>query len=201
MGGLVGRVLGPFRRSFRARLVAYLLVLSTVTVALVGTVVYARATDDLTVSVYERLDAIAGIKADALDRWLDEQSRNVVFIGVVPGVGDDARTLLDATTPGATRDMAEARLRTLLATVVSQTADAEEIYILGLDGTVRLSTVAGREGLSLANEPLFLTGSSNTFVQNIYRSPITGQPTITVATPLFDADPSRRRRTGASRRT
>jgi signal transduction histidine kinase/CheY-like chemotaxis protein len=193
VAGLVGRVLGPFRRSFRARLVAYLLLLSTVTVVLVGAVVYARATNDLTASVYDRLDAIAGIKADALDRWLDEQTRNVVFIGVVPGVGDDARTFLDPGTPGATRSAAEARLRTLLATVVSQTADAEEIYILGLDGTVRLSTVAGREGRSLANEPLFLTGSSNTFVQNTYRSPITGQPTITVATPLFDADGKGRR--------
>jgi signal transduction histidine kinase/ActR/RegA family two-component response regulator len=193
VAGLVGRVLGPFRRSFRARLVAYLLLLSTVTVVLVGAVVYARATNDLTASVYDRLDAIAGIKADALDRWLDEQTRNVVFIGVVPGVGDDARTFLDPGTPGAMRSAAEARLRTLLATVVSQTADAEEIYILGLDGTVRLSTVAGREGRSLANEPLFLTGSSNTFVQNTYRSPITGQPTITVATPLFDADGKGRR--------
>ncbi len=188
MGRRAGRILGPFRRSLRARLVGYFLLLSTVTVVLVGVIVYARATGDLTASVYDRLDAIAGIKADALDRWLDEQTRNVVFIGVVPGVGDDARSFLDPATADATGRAAEARLRTLLATVVSQTADAEEIYILGLDGTVRLSTVPSHEGISLATEPLFTTGSSHAFVQNTYRSSLTGQPTITVATPLFDAD-------------
>ena len=61
MGRRAGRILGPFRRSLRARLVGYFLLLSTVTVVLVGVIVYARATGDLTASVYDRLDAIAGI--------------------------------------------------------------------------------------------------------------------------------------------
>ncbi len=77
---------------------SYFLALSTITVLVVGVIVYARATGDLTASVYDRLDAVAGIKADALDRWIDEQSRNVVFVGVVPGVGDDARAFLDPET-------------------------------------------------------------------------------------------------------
>jgi PAS domain S-box-containing protein len=182
------RLLAPFRRSLRTRLVAYFLALSTVTVLLVGAIVYVRATADLTTSVYDRLDAVAGIKADALDRWLDEQTRNVVFIGVVPGVGDDVRAYLDGTTGTAGRQAAEQRLRALLATVVSQTADAEEIYVLDLDGTIRLSTLASHEGTSLANEPFFTVGSSHTTVQNAYRSSLTGRPTITVASPLFDHD-------------
>jgi PAS domain S-box-containing protein len=188
MSGITSRILGPFRRSLQARLVAYFLALSTVTVLVVGVIVYARATGDLTASVYDRLDAVAGIKADALDRWIDEQSRNVVFVGVVPGVGDDARAFLDPETPSAARSEAEDRLRTLLATFVSQTADAEEIYVLGLDGTVQLSTLSGHEGASVSTEPFFTTGSSHTTVQNAYRSSLTGLPTITVATPLFDHD-------------
>ena len=104
MSGITSRILGPFRRSLQARLVAYFLALSTVTVLVVGVIVYARATGDLTASVYDRLDAVAGIKADALDRWIDEQSRNVVFVGVVPGVGDDARAFLDPETPSADQE-------------------------------------------------------------------------------------------------
>ena len=188
MSGITSRILGPFRRSLQARLVAYFLALSTVTVLVVGVIVYARATGDLTASVYDRLDAVAGIKADALDRWIDEQSRNVVLVGVVPGVGDDARAFLDPETPSAARSEAEDRLRTLLATFVSQTADAEEIFVLGLDGTVQLSTLSGHEGASVSTEPFFTTGSSHTTVQNAYRSSLTGLPTITVATPLFDQD-------------
>ncbi|HZM72865.1 MAG TPA: response regulator [Candidatus Polarisedimenticolia bacterium] len=185
---LTSRVLGPFRRSLRARLVGYFLALSTITVLVVGAIVYWRATGDLTASVYERLDAVAGLKADALDRWIDEQSRNVVFVGVMPGVGDDARVFLDSTSGAAARTAAEASLREILATVVSQTADAEEILILDLDGTIRMSTLADHEGLSLADEDFFITGSSHTNVQNAYRSSLTGRPTITVATPLFDQD-------------
>jgi len=180
------RLPGLFRRSLRARLVAYFLALSTVTVLVVGAVVYARATADLTASVFDRLDAVAGIKADALDRWIDEQSRNVVFVGVMPGVGDDVAAYLAAATPPADRDSAEKRLRTVLDTVVQQTADAEEIYVLDLEGTIRISTLASSEGRSAAAEPFFATGSSHTYVQNAYRSGLSGLPTITVATPLFD---------------
>jgi PAS domain S-box-containing protein len=185
---LTSRALGPFRRSLRARLVGYFLGLSTITVLVVGVIVYARATSDLTTSVYERLDAVAGLKADALDRWIDEQSRNVVFVGVMPGVGDDARVYLDLASNASERDAAEDSLRQVLATVVSQTADAEEILVLDLEGTIRMSTLADHEGLSQAEESFFVTGSSHTNVQNAYRSTLTGRPTITVATPLFDRD-------------
>jgi PAS domain S-box-containing protein len=186
--GLTSRLLGPFRRSLRTRLVGYFLGLSTVTVLVVGALVYVRATADLTASVYERLDAVAGLKADALDRWIDEQSRNVVFVGVMPGVGDDAHVFLDPTSPTAARTAAETKLRQVLETLVAQTADAEEIYILDLDGTIRLSTLATHEGQTQADEDFFRTGSSHTTVQNAYRSSLTNLPTITVATPLFDRD-------------
>ena len=93
----------------------------------------------------------------------------------------------------ADRTAAEDRLRAVLRTVVSQTADAEEIYILDLDGAVRLSTLADHEGASQADEPFFATGSSHTTVQNAYRSSLTNLPTITVATPLFDQDGGGRR--------
>jgi hypothetical protein len=52
---------GALRRSLRTRLVASFLALSAVTVLVVGATVYARATSDLTTSVFDRLDAVAGI--------------------------------------------------------------------------------------------------------------------------------------------
>ena len=186
--GVIASLLRPFRRSLRARLVGSFLVLSIVTVIVVGAIAYVRATGDLTESVYSRLDAVAAIKADALDRWVKEQSRNVVFVGVVPGVGDDARTFLDASGSPVARSGAGDRLREILETVVSKTADAEEIYILDLDGNVQLSTFAAHEGKTQADEAFFSTGSSHTTVQNVYRSTLTNLPTITVATPLFDQD-------------
>ena len=134
---MTGRPSWPWRRSLRARLIASFLLLSTVTLLVVGAIVYVRATDDLTNGVYDRLDAVSSVKADALDRWIDEQTRNVVYVGAIPGFGDDARVFLDpaasstiGTPPGPAPDDLE--------TVVSKTADAEEIFILGLDGTIHL---------------------------------------------------------------
>jgi signal transduction histidine kinase len=187
------RFLGVFRRSLRARLVAYVLALSAVTIVVVGAAAYGRATSDLTTSVFDRLSAVAEIKADALDRWLDEQTRNVVFMSVVPGVGDDARAVLDPASADAARAAADGRLRDLFATVVQQTADAEELFIVDLEGVVRVSTLRSREATSVAAEPFFLSGSAHTFVQNAYRSSADGRRTITVATPLFDKNGKGRR--------
>jgi len=180
------RLFGPLRRSLRARLVAYFLLLSSVTVLIVGSIVYVRATNDLTSSVYDRLDAVAGLKASQLGSFIDEQTRNVVFVAVIPGVGDDTRTFLDPTADPTARATAEANLRRMLATDVAQTADAEEIYIVDLAGVVRLSTLPQDEGKSVASQDYFVTGQSRTIVQNAYTSPFTGRPTITVATPIFD---------------
>ena len=185
---MIRRFLSPIRRSLRAKLVAYFLLLSTVTVLVVGSIVYVRATGDLTSSVYDRLGAVSALKASQLNSWIDEQTRNVVFVAVIPGVGDDARTFLDPSIDGATRSAAEDRLRNVLATVVAQTSDAEEIYITDLNGIVRLSTLASDEGKSVGDQPFFTTGSSHTTVQNPYTSPLSGRSTITVATPLFDAN-------------
>src|SRR4029079_12381020 len=105
------RIAWPWRRSLRARLVAYFLLLSTVTVLVVGAVVYVRATGDLTAGVYDRLDAVASVKADSLERWIDEQTRNVVYIGAIPGFGDDARIFLDPDGDPAAKVNAATRIR------------------------------------------------------------------------------------------
>ena len=184
---------GPWDRSLRIRLVTYFLLLSGVTVAVVGVVVYLRATQDLTTSEYERLTAVAEVKADSIDRWIDEQRRNVVFVGAIPGFGDDARDFLDPNTPIGARSVAQKTLDDVLGVVVRQTADAQEFLVLDLDGNVRLSTVGAHEGSSQATEPYYTNGSSHTYVQNAYTSTLTGAPTITISTPLFDANGKGRR--------
>ena len=160
--------------------------LSTVTVVAVGAAVYWRATEGLTAAVYDRLDAVSLLKAQALNRWIDEQTRNVVFIGQLPGAGDDARTMLDATQSDSARAAARDRLAQLLAVGVGQTSDAQELFILDFDGVVQLATTAAHEGQSQAQETFFVRGVSHTIVQNPYRSTLTGQPTISVGSPLFD---------------
>ena len=183
----------PWRRSLRARLVGSFLLLSAVTVALLGASVYLRASSDLTTAVFERLSAVAEVKADSIDRWIDEQRRNVAFIGAVPGFGDSAAVMLDPDASPADRIAAREAVDRTLAVAVRQVSDAAELLILDPAGTIVVSTRPEHEGQSEASQPYFQRGSSLTSVQNAYVSALTGQPTITVATPLFDRDGRGRR--------
>ena len=66
-----------------ARLVGSFLVLSIVMVAIVCVVTYYRAKASLESSVYARLGAVADAKTGALDSWVADQQRNLVFIGTL----------------------------------------------------------------------------------------------------------------------
>jgi signal transduction histidine kinase/HAMP domain-containing protein/ActR/RegA family two-component response regulator len=183
-----------------ARLVLSFLALSLVMVAVVGVVSYLRARDSLETSVFDRLSAAEQLKADSLDRWIDEQRRNVVFVagllggfrtevgpqaGASPGLGSAVRDVLAGDAKSASS------VRPVLDYVVSQTADAQEFLVLDLDGNVVVSTVRAHERRRQASEDYFANGSSGTYVQPVAQSSLTGRPTITVATPLFGRDGQR----------
>ncbi len=178
-----------------ARLVLTFLALSLLMVGIVGTVSYLRARSSLETSVFDRLSAAERLKADSIDRWIDEQRRNVVFVagllggfqsGTSSGVGSDVHEVL-ARAPGAAQAArARAGVQSVLEYVVSQTADAQEFLVLDLDGRVVVSTVRAHERRSQAKEEYFKRGSSGTYVQPVAESSLTAKPTITVATPLFD---------------
>ena len=82
-----------------ARLVLTFLALSLLMVGIVGVVSYLRARSSLEGQVFDRLDAAEQLKADSLDRWLDEQRRNTVFVaGLLGGyISGDASGLGKAT--------------------------------------------------------------------------------------------------------
>ena len=185
-----------------ARLVLTFLALSLLMVAIVGTVSYLRARDSLETSVFDRLTASEQLKAGSIDRWIDEQRRNVVFVGGLLG-GFRATGPQAASSTGVAkavrqvlaggRDDAAARrqIRAALEYIVSQTADAQEFLVLDLDGNVLVSTVRPHEGREQRREEYFERGSSGTYVQPVADSTLTAAPTITVATPLFGSDGQR----------
>jgi signal transduction histidine kinase/ActR/RegA family two-component response regulator len=183
------------RHTLMGRLVRSFLVLSVLMVAAVGVIAFLRARDSLESSVYDRLGAVADAKAEALDRWIDEQQRSLVFIGTLPQVGRAGRTMLDRDSPSGRRKAAHDGLAAALTNTVQQTSEAEEYLVLDLQGRVRLATVPEHEGAFLPNADFFKRGASSTTVQNTYVSHLTGQPTITVATPLF-ANAGKGRRVG-----
>ena len=186
------------RRGLMLRLVGSFLILSVLMVAAVSALAYARARSSLQSSIYDRLDAAVAQKSGAIGSWIDDERRNVVFVGQLLGGTESSgdpqlkrlsrEVLSPSTSPTVRRQAHDAILRTLNG-VVSQTADAEEYLVLDQKGIVRVSTTQEHEGASVAHEQYFVQASSAiTAVQPIYDSRLTGQPTITISTPLFDQD-------------
>jgi signal transduction histidine kinase len=174
------------RQSLTARLVGTFLVISVLMVALVGFEAYMRARDSLRSSVYDRLAAVADARAGALEEWIAEQQRNIVFVSTLPSVGRDGRILLASAAPQNVRSRAHDSLARQLTALVRRMSDAQELMVLDLQGTISVSTLAEHEGRSQASEPFFQQGLSQGAVQNAYTSSLSGEPTITVSTPLHD---------------
>ncbi len=178
------------KTSLIARLVGSFLLFSLVTVSLVGTVAYIRAREALKQSVFDRLQAVASLKEDELNRWTDDQRRDVVFIAWLPEVREKAGSLLSYPETDPAYQEAYGLLTEYLKFVVTSTSDSTELLILDLEGNVALSTDKAHEGQNQANTPYFIEGLSK-LTQTIYTSPLTGRPTVTIATPLFDQDKRR----------
>ena len=94
------------------RLVGSFLVLSVLMVTAVGVLAYVRARSTLQASIYDRLDAAVEQKQGAINSWVDDQRRNVVFVGQLLGStqssGDPqlkrlSQELLSPDTPASTR--------------------------------------------------------------------------------------------------
>ena len=184
-------------RSLLVRLVATFLLLSVLMVGLVAALAAQRARSSLQESVYGRLGAAQELTGNSLDRWVDEQQRNVTFTagllggteqgGVLSDQQNSVRLLLSPDSTVAQKTAARASVRRVLQYVVRQTADAQEFFVLGQDGRIVASTIPSHEGLDQSSEQYVIHGRSGQFVQPIARSSLTGTPTITVATPLFDS--------------
>ena len=176
------------------RLVASFLILSVLMVGVVGVVAYLRAKSSVEGTVFDRLGAASELKADSLDRWIDEQRRNVVFVaGALGGYEtDESVTDLNADVLRVLDDpgdrAAHESVGGLLSYVVSKTADAQEFLVLDLDGHIVVSTVEGHEGLDQSETDYFVTGSSNTFVQPVATTDLSEAQVIVIATPLFARD-------------
>jgi len=181
-----------WKKSLMARLVGYYLLLSLLTVGLVGIVAFTQARETLKQSIFNRLDAVSTLKEDLLNRWIDDQRRDVVFIAWLPEVGEQAGLLLSRPEHSPEFQTAYTILSEYLKFLVTSTSDSAELFILDLDGNIILSTDKSHEGLSQAQAPYLIQGRSK-LTQSIDTSPLTGQPIIMIATPLFD---ERKRRVG-----
>ncbi|MGE5371722.1 MAG: PAS domain S-box protein [Solirubrobacterales bacterium] len=177
-----------FKRSLTTRLVVSFLLLSAFTVSAAGGIAYALALKALKNNIYARLEEASQHKVDGITQWIGEQRSQVVFISRMDAVNDQARVLNRAAPGSAEYRKAEQGLRNLFAAANSSNPSFSEVFLLSdIGGKVLLSSNPTNEGTYRINDTYYVMGRKRTYVQPIYPSPVTLQPTMTIATPLSDA--------------
>ena len=174
-----------WNRSLMARLVSYFLLLSLVIVALAGALAFLGGREALKQSVADRLQVFAALEKDQLHRWVAHQRQDLVLLAASPTVRALAEPLLRQDAPGTDTLAAYARLQDYLTTTLAIKPDLKEIFILtDVGGRIVLSTNQSHEGMYRVRDSFFIEGRQDTYVQNVYPSPLTFEPTLTISTPL-----------------
>jgi HAMP domain-containing protein len=177
-----------WQKSLMARLVGYFLLLSLVTVGLVGYSAFLQARSALEQSVFERLNASAAFKEGELDRWVSDQMQDVMLLSQSPFIVSQTQALLSLPETDPAFTATHNRLLSYFYSINNNRHDWQDISLLSIKGgKILLSTNRGFEGLYRIRDSYFVQGQRHTFVQNVYPSPITAKPTMTIATPLLDA--------------
>jgi len=174
-----------WKKSLIARLVGFFLLLSVITVSAVGYAAFLRARESLKQSVFDRLETVATLKEDELNRWTDDQRHHLNFVAWLSAVRKQAGILIDPTASAAQRQVAHDDLYETFKFLVTSASDSTEFFILDLNGKVVISTDQNHEGQTHADMPYFLIGQTK-LMEDIYTAPETGKPAVTIATPLFD---------------
>ena len=184
---LIRRALARLDESLLVRLVSSFSVLVLLTAALAAGAAFVRSRAALRSAITDRLQAVAFDKEGELNRWVDDQRKDLEYLAAVPTLRIDAARLA-AAPPGADAPERQ-RLLTMLSRAAGFTLDMDEVFILSaVGGRVIISTDSARLGDYRVNDLFFINGQRGTYIENVYTSPLSGRPTITIATPVPGPD-------------
>ncbi|MBD2306740.1 response regulator [Chroococcidiopsis sp. FACHB-1243] len=173
-----------------AKVASSFLVLSLVAVGVVGSVAFFSAREALKQAAFNRLSVAATLKEEEIGRWFEDQQRDFLLVTQHPELQRNIKILLSGKTANPNYLAADKILSNYLISVTQTKPALREIFILDRSNQIVLSTDKQREGdyEILANVSYFeRVELKDTFAPIFYVSPITGKPSVTLATPLRDA--------------
>ncbi|NJO04326.1 MAG: hypothetical protein HC876_01630 [Chloroflexaceae bacterium] len=172
------------RNSLLTQLITRFLLTMLLSVIVVSGVAFWQARNALQRAAFEQLEVAALIKTDEIDNWIENQEDFLAFLARSQEVQRHARFIDSA---DLFADLAAYHFfENLFVDVLERQPELEEVFILSLDSQIVISTNSTIEGTYQIDATYFAEGQTDTVVQEVYISPATGEPTITVATPLID---------------
>lgn len=105
------------------------------------------------------------------------------------GAGTEGSLIESEDSAGADRGPRGLRdLREKLQLLLWDQSRVEELLVIDLDGRVIASTHQAHEGKDASELSYFKEGIASTYVQPVFRSPITGRLSMVVSTPILDGE-------------
>ncbi|ARV57841.1 hybrid sensor histidine kinase/response regulator [Nostocales cyanobacterium HT-58-2] len=166
------------------------LILSLVTVGVVGGVAFFKAREALKQSAFSQLSVSAALKEEEITRWFEDQQRDFLLTTQFPDVQAHLKILLSRETSSAEYKTASTVLFRYLTSIVKLKPNLKEIFILDRNNKVILSTDKQHEKQYevLANITYIeKVEAKDSFSPIFYVSPVTGKPSVTLATPIHNA--------------
>lgn len=173
------------------KVASFFLLLSLLAIGIVGGVAFFRAREALKQAAFNQLSVAATLKEEEITRWFEDQQQDFLLVSQYPAVQKNLKFLL-STKKSHPDYLITSKLISAYLIGVTQTKPAlKELFVLDRSNQIILSTNKKREGNYeiLANVTyLERVQPAETFTPIFYVSPITGKPSVTLATPLRSAD-------------
>ncbi len=175
------------KRSLVARLVAMFCLVATLAVSLLGLTAYWLGRRVIEQSVIERLSIATSLKEQEIERWVDDQRKEVQLLAGLPLVRTNASMLAKSKLVSPEANSAYDTLSTYLRSVVKNQTKFDEIFVLNQVGRVIFSTDPLHEGSIVTGVNYVNVAQFGLYIENIYPNDA-DIPTMTIASPLFDRD-------------
>ncbi len=174
-------------------LLAYFPLMSVLSVCAASFLTYIHIRDRLQEPMIDRLERVAALKEADLRRWFENERDQVLAEAQSPELVAIASQVIEGRGRQGAPE-AHAVLEAYIETSPLRDTSEPVISILTTGGIIVFSTSPGREGQyqSLQNTSTYFTADRADRIEpNFYRSPISGELMITLATPIEAASGGR----------
>ena len=183
--------LNLLRRSLKLRMAVYFLVPSVLVVVALATTAFLVSRNILEDQAFEQLEVTSSFKELELNLFIDDIQENFNRIAALPAIRVAGAVLLDSEETND-RETAYENLEGLVESAAAAAPDLSEIFLLsGVGGRIFFSTDKSNEGGYRVTDSYYLRGLEGSVVQNVYPSPITSDPTLTLSTQLINGEGDR----------
>ncbi len=180
-----------WKQHLTTKIASSFLLLSLVTVGVVGGVTFFNARNALREAALERLNVAATLKEKQINRWFNSQQKDFTFIAEFPDVKAKLKAILSLNVSESEYKAVYQVLDDYLQEINSAKPVFQEISILNRSNKIIISTNKNREGkyellanVSYVEEDL----RGKNFAPIFYVSPDTDKPAVTLALTLRNAD-------------